>query len=403
MINIDDPKTIEKTPALWRLGFRPFFLGGSIVAALYIPLWLVTWLIPQYSPFNTEFWATILPLWWHPHELLFGFAMAIVSGFLLTAVQNWTNQPTLKGWPLALTFTCWALARLLLLIPVQIPIILPAIFDSLFLLSVGATLWRCIFTVKQWRNIGFPLMIFIALGINHLSYYALFERDFILAHQIWQAMLWWLALLITIVGGRVIAFFTAMRIKATKAEPLAWIEYPLILSMVILVIQALTEVLPIPLAQSLLFIAGLLHLIRFSRWLPHKTLQEPMLWSLHLAYVTLPISLILMSWYINDEYAYRCLLHLFAIGCMAMLCLSMISRVSLGHTSRNIYEGPNMLAAFICLPLAALFRALMPIYFPEQTELWLWLAATCWFSAFALFVWHYTPILTRPRIDGRPG
>lgn len=97
MVNIDDPKTIEKTPALWRLGFRPFFLGGSIVAALYIPLWLTTWLMPQYSPFNTEFWATILPLWWHPHELLFGFAMAIVSGFLLTAVQNWTNQPSLKG------------------------------------------------------------------------------------------------------------------------------------------------------------------------------------------------------------------------------------------------------------------------------------------------------------------
>ncbi|QYJ77940.1 NnrS family protein [Shewanella acanthi] len=403
MINIDDPKQTETTPAIWRLGFRPFFLGGSVVAAIYIPLWLVTWLLPQYSPFNTSFWAKVLPLWWHPHELLFGFAMAIVAGFLLTAVQNWTNQPSLKGWPLALTFGCWALARLLLLLPMQIPVLLPALFDALFLSTVAITLWRCIYRVKQWRNIGFPIMIFAALGINLYSYYTLLQRDFIVAHQIWQAMLWWLALLITIVGGRVIAFFTAMRIKATKAEPLPWIEYPLIAAMLLLVLQALTDFDAPVLKQALLVIAGVLHLIRFSRWLPHKTLKEPMLWSLHLAYVTLPISLLLMSWYIDDEYAYRCLLHLFAIGCMAMLCLSMISRVSLGHTSRNIYEGPNMRLGFICLPLAAVFRALMPIYFPENTSLWLWLAAGCWFGAFALFVWHYTPILTRPRIDGRPG
>lgn len=403
MLNIDDPTQTECTHALWRLGFRPFFLGGAILAALYIPLWLLTWFTPQYSFFPSSFWSKILPLWWHPHEMLFGFAMAIVCGFLLTAVQNWTNQPTLKRWPLALTFSCWLLARLLLLLPMQVPLILPAVFDSLFLGMASLTLWRCIYKVKQWRNIGFPIMLFAALVINNVSYYALFERDFILANQIWQAMLWWLALLITIVGGRVIPFFTAMRIKATKAEPLTWIEYPLILTMILLVIQSLIHLIPLEVERGLLLIAGLLQLVRFARWLPHKTLKEPMLWSLHLAYLMLPLSLLAMSWYLDNEYAYRSLLHLFAIGCMATLCLSMISRVSLGHTSRNIYEGPKMILAFICLPLAALLRALMPIWFPAHTQVWLWLAGSCWFIAFALFVWHYLPILSRPRIDGRPG
>ena len=105
MLNIDDPTQTERAHALWRLGFRPFFLGGAILAALYIPLWLLTWFTPQYSFFPSSFWSKVLPLWWHPHEMLFGFAIAIVCGFLLTAVQNWTNQPTLKGWPLALTFS----------------------------------------------------------------------------------------------------------------------------------------------------------------------------------------------------------------------------------------------------------------------------------------------------------
>ncbi|WP_417881471.1 NnrS family protein [Vibrio sp.] len=403
MLNIDDPSKVAKTPAIWRLGFRPFFLGGAIIAALYIPLWVLTWLLPAYSLFEDTFWSPILPLWWHPHELLFGFAMAIVSGFLLTAVQNWTNQPSLKNWPLALTFSCWALARLSLLIPTPLPIILPAVFDILFLGIVGSTLWRSIYKVKQWRNIGFPLMIIVALCINILSYYSLYVRDFILAHQIWQSMLWWLSLLITIVGGRVIGFFTAMRLNAIKQPALPWVEYPLLLIMLTLVLQALFELLPSAFIQVLLFIAGVLHLIRASRWMPLKSFREPLLWSLHIAYFTLPISLLMMSWYFNDEFAYRCLLHLFAIGGMAMLCLSMISRVSLGHTGRNIYQGPNMRIAFICLPLAAIFRAIMPIYFPSQTHLWLWFAAVFWFGSFAIFVYYYTKILTRPRVDGRPG
>lgn len=148
---------------------------------------------------------------------------------------------------------------------------------------------------------------------------------------------------------------------------------------------------------------ALAHLLRWSRWLPHKTLGEPMLWSLQLAYLCLPLTLAALAWNIDDENAYRHLLHLFAIGTMAGLCLSMISRVSLGHTSRNIYQGPKMSLAFLGITLAALCRAVMPLWFPEYSELWLWIAGSCWSLAFGWFVWCYAPILTRPRVDGRPG
>ncbi|MCE9679869.1 NnrS family protein [Shewanella sp. AS1] len=403
MLNIDDPKDVERTPAIWRLGFRPFFLGGATLAALYIPLWLVTWYLPEFSLLREQFWVRVVPLWWHPHEMLFGFALAIVCGFLLTSVQTWTNQPSLKGRSLMFTFICWLLARLMLLSPFDIPLWLPALFDTLFLLLSAAKLWSCIYKVKQWRNIGFPIMLLFAALINLLSYYALSQLDFILSHQIWQGMLWWLGLVITIVGGRVIPFFTAVRIGQPKPEPIKLLDYSLIGVMLLLIVQGLLKFMPLEAEQILLATAALLHLGRWLRWYPHKTLKEPLLWSLHLAYVCLPLTLGALAWQIADESAYRHLLHLFAIGTMAGLCLSMISRVSLGHTSRNIYQGPKMSLAFVAIAMAAVFRALMPLWWPAHAELWLWLAGSCWSLGFGWFVICYGPILTRPRIDGRPG
>ncbi|CAM3311733.1 NnrS family protein [Shewanella violacea] len=403
MLNIDDPAVTDKIPAIWRLAFRPFFLGGAVLAALYIPLWLVTWFMPQYSLFQTQVWSKVVPLWWHPHEMLFGFAMAIVAGFLLTAVKNWTNQPGLSGIGLAVTFFCWLTARVLLLLPFDIPLLVPALFDSLFLGLTALKLWTSVYKVKQWHNIGFPIMLFLALCINLLSYYALSERDFTLSNHIWQAMIWWMALLITIVGGRVIPFFTAIRIKQEKREAIPLLEKALILVMLLLVIQAIGQFLPMAVEQGLLVVAGVLHLARWARWYPHKTLKEPMLWSLHISYMLLPVTLLALAWNIDNLMVYRNLLHLFAIGTLAGVCLSMISRVSLGHTGRNIYAGPKMSLAFASIALAALFRALMPTLMPDYYQTWLWISGGFWFIAFGLFVWHYVPVLSSPRVDGRPG
>ncbi|MBY5993672.1 NnrS family protein [Ferrimonas balearica] len=401
MINIDDPSKVETTWPLWRLGFRPFFLGGAALAVLVIPLWLVMWYHP--ALLSRPFFSPVIPLWWHPHEMLFGFAMAIVAGFLLTAVQTWTNQPGLKRWPLAALFTCWLGARVLLLLPMAIPLWLPALLDTAFLLGTAARLGWSIQRVRQWRNIAFPLLLTLAAGANLLSYWALYQRDLVLAGALWQGMIGWMALLITFVGGRVVPFFTAMRLKLPKAEPLKALEWPLFAALALLAIDAAAGLLPGPLRQGLLLGAGVLQLARQARWHPLRTAKEPLLWSLHLSYLCIALTLLGLAWFDGNESATRQLTHLLAVGAIGGMCLAMIARVSLGHTGHNLYQGPWMAPAFAMILLAALVRALLPMWLPEHSVTWHWLAGTLWSAAFGLFLWHYSGILTRPRLDGRPG
>ncbi|WP_298440600.1 NnrS family protein [uncultured Ferrimonas sp.] len=403
MLNIDDPKAVERTPALLRLGFRPFFLLAAVWALVAIPLWLLSWYHPQFSPFGQQFWAKVVPLWWHPHEMLFGFAMAVVAGFLLTASQNWTSQPGLKGTQLAMVVSLWALARLTLMLPDLVPLWVPASLDCAFLLAVALKLALVMSKVRQWRNFVFPVMMLVAAGINMLSYWALANHNLSFSLQIWQGMIWWLALIITVMGGRVIPFFTATRLKVEKRPPLPLLEWTLPLLLVVLLVNSLLPFLGHLPKALILAVAGVLQLIRLARWYPLKTLKIPLLWSLHLSYLFLPITLLLMAYYADNPLLERQLMHLFAIGTMAGVCLAMISRVSLGHTGHNIYQGPNMAPAFLMIAAAALVRTILPLSDPAQTASWHWLAALLWCGAFGMFLWHYAGILSRPRKDGRPG
>ncbi|SDJ78599.1 uncharacterized protein involved in response to NO [Ferrimonas sediminum] len=404
MLNIDDPNHIETTPALLRLGFRPLFLGGATIACILIPIWLWAWYSPQSSPVLTNaFFSPVIPIWWHPHEMLFGFAMAIVAGFLLTAVQNWTNQPGLKGTPLAVVVACWLSARILLLLPMAIPLWLPALADTAFLLLTAAKLAHSIIKVKQWRNVAFPVLIAIAAGANLFSYYALAQRDMVTASTLWQAMIWWMALMISFVGGRVVPFFTALRLKIDKAQPLAWLDWPVFAGLALIAINSVAHVVSGMALSALLGVTGLLQLVRQARWSAHKTAKEPLLWSLHLSYLCIALALIGMALFPDNPHAERQLLHLVGVGAIGGMCLAMISRVTLGHTGRNIYQGPWMSPAFAAILVAALVRALFPILWPQSTQLWHWLAGSLWSFAFGLFLLHYTAFLCRPRLDGRPG
>ncbi|TKB54327.1 NnrS family protein [Ferrimonas aestuarii] len=404
MLNIHEPNNVDNSVPLWRLGFRPFFLGGAIVATLWIPLWLWAWYSPQTLPlFSSEFWSPVVPLWWHPHEMLFGFGMAIVAGFLLTASQTWTNQPGLKGPALAILVGCWAIARILLLVPLALPLWLPALFDSAFLLLTALKLMTMVVKVKQWRNVALPLLLLFALGLNLLSYWALSERNLVLSFTIWQGMLMWMALLMSFMGGRVIPFFTAARLKLDKKPAWPWLDWSIFVVLALLAIQVLTEWLPSQLELGLLLYGGAAQLLRQSRWHAEKCAKEPLLWSLHLAYLMIPLALLGMALYHGDPLASRQFLHLLAVGAMGGMILAMIARVSLGHTGRNLYQGPNMAPAFISIFAAALIRGVLPTLAPEWTQLWHWLSGSLWSIAFGLFLFYYLPFLTSARVDGRPG
>jgi uncharacterized protein involved in response to NO len=402
MLNIDDPAIKPPQWALWQLGFRPLFLAGALLAALYIPIWLQAWYWPQHQ------WLSVMPLWWHPHELLFGFGLAIVAGFLLTAVQTWTNQAGMKGPVLAILVSSWLAARVLLLLPVVELLWFPALFDTLFLLLTAYWMGNSVVKVRQWRNSAFAPLLVLAAAVNLLSYWALATNNFALASQIWQAMIWWLTLMITLVGGRVIPFFTAVKLGLPNRQPWPWLDWSVLLCLGLLFVQMLSQALPKVAESALLLVGGLLQLLRMARWHSHLTLKEPMLWSLHVSYLSIPVAMLGMAVYVGDVYAFRTLMHLLAVGCIGGMCLSMITRVSLGHTGRNIYQGPvycgiGMSLAFALIALAAVVRGLFPLMWPAQTQIWHWVSGAGWTLAFGLFVFHFFGILNRPRPDGKMG
>ena len=394
MLNITDKKQEEKIPAWLRLGFRPFFLCGAIYAMVAVVLWV--WAFQTGQPSR----LSVPALWWHVHEMLFGFSMAIVVGFVLTAVQNWTGINGTKHYPLLVLFILWLLPRVLLWLPA--PLWLICSIEIVFLLFAAYEVgWR-VFRSKGWRNLFFIPLFFLAMLANVVSYVAIDGLYGITPSAVWQAMLWWFALLLSIMGGRVIPFFTARRFQFDKAQPLVWLEWLATLPLALLFVLSFSTEWFNLLAKPLMLVAGLAQLVRLLRWKPWLTWKEPMVWSLHLAYACLPISLILRGGW-DNAFASHNLIHLFTIGALGGLILAMITRVTMGHTGRMIYQGPNMSLAFAAVFIAALTRSLGVLWAPSEMLLWIELSGGLWVFAFGLFVWRFGLMLLSPRPDGHPG
>ncbi|AUL96472.1 NnrS protein involved in response to NO [Vibrio vulnificus] len=394
VLNITDKKVEEKIPAWLRLGFRPFFLLGSVYAIIAIAVWV--WIFQTGQPAQLQ----VPGLWWHVHEMLFGFAMAIVAGFLLTAVQNWTGINGTKHYRLALLVALWLLPRILLWTPA--PLWLTSSIEALFLALVAFEIGSRVVQAKGWRNLFFVPLFLLAIGANFASYATIKGMPPFTSSAVWQAMLWWFTLLLSVMGARVIPFFTARRFNFEKANPIVWLDWVANLPLVMLFLLSFFPVTMAQLGQPLMVIAGVAQLVRFIRWKPWLTLSEPLVWSLHAAYLCLPLSLLLRG-LLDNPFASHNLIHLFAIGALAGLILAMIARVTMGHTGRMIYQGPNMSLAFGALFLAALVRSFGVIFAPAQLFIWIDISAALWVFAFTLFVWKFGYMLVTPRADGHPG
>ncbi|MGF1719929.1 NnrS family protein [Vibrio kyushuensis] len=394
MLNITDKKVEEAIPAYLRLGFRPFFLLGSIYAVLAIALWV--WMFQTGQPEA----LSVPALWWHVHEMLFGFAMAIVVGFVLTAVQNWTGINGTKHHRLAILVLLWLLPRILFWTPA--PLWLVSSIEGLFLAFTAYEIATRVVKAKGWKNLFFIPLFILAIVANFASYATIKGLPPFPSSAVWQAMLWWFAILLSVMGGRVIPFFTARRFNFEKAQPLVWLDWVANLPLVGLFILSFFPVTFAQLGQPLMLIGGLGQLARFIRWKPWLTLSEPLVWSLHAAYLCLPLSLILRG-VLQNPFAHHNLIHLFAIGALAGVILAMIARVTMGHTGRAIYQGPNMSIAFISLVLAALIRSLGVTFFPEHLFMIVNISGGLWILAFAMYISFFGKMLISPRVDGHPG
>ena len=394
MLNITDKKVEEAIPAVLRLGFRPFFLLGSIYAIVAIALWV--WMFQSGQP-------TILKvpaLWWHVHEMLFGFAMAIVAGFVLTAVQNWTGINGTKHHRLAIVVTLWLLPRLLFWTPA--PLWLISSIEALFLALVAFEVGTRVVRAKGWRNLFFVPLFVLAIVANFASYAAIKGMPPFPASAVWQAMLWWFTLLLSVMGSRVIPFFTARRFNFEKPQPIVWLDWVANLPLAGLFILSFFPMTFAQLGQPLMVVSGAAHLLRVIRWKPWCTLSEPLVWSLHATYLCIPVSLLLRG-LLDNPFASHNMLHLFAIGAIGGVILAMIARVTMGHTGRAIYQGPNMSLAFGAMVLAAIVRAIGVALFPQYLIAAVNMSAALWILAFAMYVGLFGKMLITPRVDGHPG
>lgn len=380
-------------------GFRPFFLLAALYAVVMVPLWLAV-LSGKLAP------STYLPpITWHAHEMMSGFVTAVVAGFLLTAVGYWTQRETATGALLAGLALLWLAGRLAMLFAGVLPRGVPAAVDLAFLPVLSAVLARPLLAAKNRRNfvmLAILTALFAANLVVHLECLALLPAGSSRLASLLSVDL--IVLLILLISGRVFPMFTRNATGVVTIRSIPWLDRSCVAAMVgLLAVDAVTAQTG-RLAAGVAGVVGLLAAARAIHWGAHHSLRDPLLWVLHAGYAWLVVGLLLraMTGLLGAPVS-SVATHALTVGAIGTLTLGMMARVALGHTGRALVAPSSMTTAFVAITLAALVRVLGPWLVPGQYLVGLAAAGIFWVLAFALFLAGYSPMLCRPRVDGRPG
>jgi len=402
MLNIESP-TPQKPFALLNLGFRPFFLLAASFGAISMLLWFII-----YSTGHTALLNPAFPsLWWHGHEMVFGYAMAVSAGFLLTAVRNWTGHATPQGIPLAILALLWLCARLLPFSMMEHALHWMALADLLFMLGLVVAIVIPIVRAKQWQQMPIVLKIALMGASNALFYAAL------LGYSPAQTLSWGLYAglylilsLIMMMGRRVIPFFIERGVADAPVtlKNYKWLDISsLFLFLGFMLVEVFT---PYSLLSQLLAAClFILHSIRLWGWYHFGIWSKPLLWILYLGYGFIVLGFALHALGSLLSISPWVALHAFAAGGIGLITSGMMSRIALGHTGRNVQQPPSAIRfIFIALIAGAIFRVILPLVLPASLYgISIATAQLCWVLGFSLFVVIYAPILFQPRIDQRFG
>lgn len=381
--------------ALFALGFRPFFLLAGGAATLLMLLWPFVWRGQFAPPAHYE------PIAWHSHEMLFGYAPAVIAGFLLTAVRNWTGVDTWTGARLGLLTLVWLSGRLLPWIPV-VPAWLVVVVDVAFLPLVALSLLRPLWRGQSRVNRVFlPLLLTMGLA-NLLSHLQLLG----MAGEIGDArrvMLELILLLIVLVAGRVLPFFTRSVLPGFQPRSRRWVEVGSFVMLGLIAVFELLPLLPAALSAVLWIGFAVLQALRLHGWFDPRVFKLPVLWVLHVGYAWLCLGALLGGLALLGLFPTSAALHALTIGTIGVFTLGMMARVARGHTGRPISVSTTTATAFVVANVAVVVRVFGGAWFADHYALWVDVSAALWVVAFGLFVLRYAPILLRPRVDGRPG
>jgi uncharacterized protein involved in response to NO len=381
-------------PNLFRAGLRPFFVAAGVWAALSLLLWLAAFTGGLAIPTAFD------PLLWHMHEMVFGYGVAAVTGFLLTAIPNWTGRLPLQGAPLMVLLGLWLLGRAAVIASASIGPAPTAVADLAFLAVLLAAVAREIAVGRNWRNLPMIGAVALLLAANALVHAeALGATD--TATTGVRLGLATLLMLIALVGGRIVPSFTRNWL-AKRGETLhlpagfgSLDRIALLAALTGLVswVGALQPIVTAPLLTT----AGVLMGVRLSRWQGHRTLADPLLLILHVGQAWLAIGLTLLGLsFVWDAVPSSSAVHALTVGAIGTMTLAVMTRATLGHTGRALAAGPGTVVLFVLVNLAAICRLVAGIAVAGYLPL-LMLSGVAWIGAFVLFVLIYGPMLARPR------
>ncbi|PLY14180.1 MAG: NnrS family protein [Sedimenticola sp.] len=376
------------------LGFRPFFIFAGFFGFLLLLIWLMVWHV-EFSA--GDYYGRI---GWHSHEMLFGYTLAVISGFLLTAVRNWTGVDTIINRPLALLALLWLLGRIMPWItgvPDWLIMLTDLAFIPLLAIALIPPLWQGKSKINR-MFVPILLVFFIANLLVHLEAMGWTST----ALKGTDLMLHMILLLIVMVGGRVLPFFTQNVIPGFTSTSRKWVEMG---SIGLIALIAATGLVTQggPIIGVLFFAFALLQAIRLQGWYHNDIWDKPVLWVLHTGFGWLIVGSLLMGLASFGMFMPSAAKHALTAGAIGVTTIGMMARVARGHSGRTIDVTKPIAWVFVLINLAVILRVFGPQLLPQQYLIWIMSSGTLWLVGFGIFTVSYLPILLYPRIDGRPG
>lgn len=384
---------------LFESGFRPFFLAAGVYAIVPIVLWLASF----------GGWISGFTVYWHGHEMVYGFATAAISGFLLTAVPNWTKSERFHGAPLVLCVVAWFAGRLAMLAPGSL--LAPqtaAAIDLLHLPVLAALITPRLMASRNARNAIFPLLLLTLFGVNVLFHFGAVAglAIFTLAPR---AAIYLVVVMVLIVASRVVPAFTRGALERQGHDLPegrfggGWMLTLTIPAGAAVLLADLSAVQPL-VVGALSLVVSLLLFAHLSRWGGPRTLGEPIVWVLHAGYALLALGFGLLGashleWGVPATSA----LHAFSAGAIGTMAMAIMTRAALGHSGRPLQTPKPIVVAYLFVIIGALLRIVAPLASYTLVLPLLLGAGFLWAAGYLLFLIVYTPIFLRPRADGRPG
>lgn len=378
-------------PAIFSHGFRPFFLFGAIYAGAMVPLWLAVFAGDVRLP------IAFAPRDWHVHEMLFGYVSAVVAGFLLTAVPNWTGRLPIQGAPLAILFATWLAGRLATSFSGLIGWQLALAIDAVFLLLLAAAAAREIVAGRKWNNLKVVGIISL-LAVTNIAFHIEAHIEGLATYST-RAGIGLVVTLVCIIGGRIVPSFTRnwLARRAPGRLPVPFGRFDAIAMVVGVSAMAAWTVNPTggPLAGAL-FVAGVLHVARLARWAGYRTGSDRLVLILHVAYAFVPVGFFLTALSSVDIVAPGAGIHAWTGGAIGSMTIAVMTRASLGHTGQALSASFLIQGVYAAIVVAAVARICATLD-PTYSASLLTISGIAWAGAFFGFALAYAPLLCRSR------